>query len=763
MRSGSRRPTIVSLILVTAGLARANTPITTTDLRISDGPPARIVWNAKDTGVVTPVQGSAHDPRCAPAGGGAGGVIRFFSDRSAGSTQDTGDIPLPCANWKAVGPDTNPRGFVYVDSDQSEGPCTRVTVNDRKDLKASCSAKRGPLAYDLTLGIHEGSVAASLRVGPSDRWCGSADATGGRDGSDGRRFQGRRAPAPATCPIPFVCGDGIPMGDEQCDDGDLAAGDGCDAACRVEDDWACVGQPSVCSLVCSDGTLDDGETCDDGNLAAGDGCDPACQVEDDWSCTGEPSVCGPSCSDGTLDVGETCDDGNVVAGDGCDAACQTEDDFTCVGEPSVCTTPCGDGLVIGHEECEDGGAAPGDGCSDTCTIEPGYACTGAPSVCTPGCGDGTVGGSEQCDDANTVAADGCSEHCAYEPLCLVTRDRGNPAHASLAKITRDGTVTPIGGATLPGNDSTFPEPALAPCGRRIYFDVIGGIAGFEVALDGTTTALPTFTTDSGAFQTIFCTPAQDLIIRLVGGFAFSLAYPYRVDAGTGALTAGPFVTFSGFYASFAGAFHPTTHDLHFAIRYRPPRSEINVNLGRITYDAAGNLAVAQDYNTDPTGFPAPAPDNNVDGLAFTSDASELVLFSFFDGAQTCFGQFDAPGTSFPPISALQKTCTGPVPVNDRWFVPRPEDGPLFYFGAGGTLYTGAFDPPTIDIVSSLPGITEGKLLLGFDGRVLVSLNAVAGTVETYDVASDLVTLTPIDSAPIGAAPLDGVLLPCPGL
>jgi hypothetical protein len=38
-----------------------------------------------------------------------------------------------------------------------------------------------------------------------------------------------------------------------------------------------------------------------------------------------------------------------------------------------------------------------------------------------------------------------------------------------------------------------------------------------------------------------------------------------------------------------------------------------------------------------------------------------------------------------------------------------------------------------------------------------------GTVATYDVASDLVTVTPNDVEPIGAKPLDGVLLPCPDL
>ncbi|MEZ4468085.1 MAG: DUF4215 domain-containing protein [bacterium] len=56
--------------------------------------------------------------------------------------------------------------------------------------------------------------------------------------------------------------------------------------------------------------LDPGEGCDDGNTAAGDGCDA----------TGPT----PACGDGTLDPGEGCDDGNTAPGDGCAADCVPE-------------------------------------------------------------------------------------------------------------------------------------------------------------------------------------------------------------------------------------------------------------------------------------------------------------------------------------------------------------------------------------------------------------------------------------------------------
>jgi cysteine-rich repeat protein len=61
---------------------------------------------------------------------------------------------------------------------------------------------------------------------------------------------------------------------------------------------------------CGDGRLDLGEQCDDANVASGDGCDATCRFE--------------GCGDGVRVIGEQCDDGNRRAGDGCDAMCRTE-------------------------------------------------------------------------------------------------------------------------------------------------------------------------------------------------------------------------------------------------------------------------------------------------------------------------------------------------------------------------------------------------------------------------------------------------------
>jgi len=119
-----------------------------------------------------------------------------------------------------------------------------------------------------------------------------------------------------------VCGDGIVAPGEECDDGNTASGDGCEANCRftcLASDAtrncapadACAGQ-GVCSAAhtCMAGTpLPDGMACGSG---AGNVC--------------VSSVCTPThCGNGILEVGEDCDDGNTANLDGCDSACRFEE------------------------------------------------------------------------------------------------------------------------------------------------------------------------------------------------------------------------------------------------------------------------------------------------------------------------------------------------------------------------------------------------------------------------------------------------------
>ncbi len=58
---------------------------------------------------------------------------------------------------------------------------------------------------------------------------------------------------------------------------------------------------------CGNATVDPGEECDDGNITDGDGCDANCT--------------NTACGNGVATLGEECDDGNALDGDGCSSAC----------------------------------------------------------------------------------------------------------------------------------------------------------------------------------------------------------------------------------------------------------------------------------------------------------------------------------------------------------------------------------------------------------------------------------------------------------
>lgn len=86
-------------------------------------------------------------------------------------------------------------------------------------------------------------------------------------------------------------------------------------------DGAADAEPDAVVPVCGNGVILAPEGCDDGNTLDGDGCSATCQVEIGWYCTGQPSLCETECGDGIVAGLEICDDGNTVGGDGCAATC----------------------------------------------------------------------------------------------------------------------------------------------------------------------------------------------------------------------------------------------------------------------------------------------------------------------------------------------------------------------------------------------------------------------------------------------------------
>jgi cysteine-rich repeat protein len=257
--------------------------------------------------------------------------------------------------------------------------------------------------------------------------------------------------------VPTVCGDGRQAGDEQCDDGDTNAGDGCSATCTLETGFGCVGtEPTVCTSTCGDGHVVAGETCDDGATAPGDGCSATCTAEPGYDCPGQPAVCAPVCGDGQIIGGENCDDGDTQSNDGCSSSCGIESGYRCAGEPSECTEVCGDGLIVGTETCDDGDTQNGDGCASTCAREPGFTCTAEPSVCTPNCGDGRAVGGETCDDGDTQSDDGCSSACGVESGY---RCAGEPSQCTA--VCGDGVI--VGNEVCDDGDTLSDDGCSSAC------------------------------------------------------------------------------------------------------------------------------------------------------------------------------------------------------------------------------------------------------------------------------------------------------------
>ena len=52
-----------------------------------------------------------------------------------------------------------------------------------------------------------------------------------------------------------VCGDGLVVSPETCDDGNTSFDDGCSDECASEPGWSCTGQPSTCTTICGDGSV----------------------------------------------------------------------------------------------------------------------------------------------------------------------------------------------------------------------------------------------------------------------------------------------------------------------------------------------------------------------------------------------------------------------------------------------------------------------------------------------------------------------------
>jgi len=157
---------------------------------------------------------------------------------------------------------------------------------------------------------------------------------------------------------------------------------GCSATCRH------LGS-SAGAATCGNSDVGDGEDCDDGNLASGDGCSANCLNE--GSSRNTVALCG----NGVLEPGEACEKkaGSPWPAPGCDATSCLHIGVRPCDAPGQ-TLCCGDAKPAeAGKDCDDGNTISGDGCSATCLAEGSSAGYATPSFCS----DGALGIGEQCE------------------------------------------------------------------------------------------------------------------------------------------------------------------------------------------------------------------------------------------------------------------------------------------------------------------------------------------------------------------------------
>jgi cysteine-rich repeat protein len=188
-------------------------------------------------------------------------------------------------------------------------PTQFLVAGDRYIFKVIAFQTQGDFAHGQFLGryIQDSRTGTGLMLLSSKCGNGTVDA--------GEQCDSKVDTATCNADCTLVkCGDGH---------ANAVAGEQCDN----------IGESPTCSATCKTPACGDGiwnfmvEQCDDGNVADGDGCSHDCKLE----------RCGTN--GGVLDPGEQCDDGNRVNGDGCNAFCQIETNWTCdtTKTPTVCT------------------------------------------------------------------------------------------------------------------------------------------------------------------------------------------------------------------------------------------------------------------------------------------------------------------------------------------------------------------------------------------------------------------------------------------
>lgn len=254
--------------------------------------------------------------------------------------------------------------------------------------------------------------------------CGDGKKEGSELCDDGNTANGDGCEEDCT----YTCKAGTAEGDRKCNDGNPCNGEEkCGTANKCETgtalaEGASCGTGKMCKMgacveiTCGDGTTTAPEECDDGNVDNGDGCD-SCK----FSCVSSDTTRNCAATDACMNNG-TCDDTTHK----CTAGTAKADGTAC-GSGMVCKSgacsaaTCGDGFVTGTEQCDFG---TGNGAGTGCEVDCKFSCTKSPDSCvdtnpcngTEVCANVTVSGKtgQKCS-AGTPLAD--NTPCGGAKIC----------------------------------------------------------------------------------------------------------------------------------------------------------------------------------------------------------------------------------------------------------------------------------------------------------------------------------------------------------
>jgi len=227
-----------------------------------------------------------------------------------------------------------------------------------------------------------------------DSSAGSSETTMVLTGTGELSSTGDESSCTGECPDPPLCGDGILVPPEICDDGNPSPGDGCEPDCALTPGWPCGDtactapeDPESCPQDCPP------VVCEDGQCGVG---------EDAKKC---PQDCVAMCGQGVCEPGEGPEQcpGDCTPGTCANNACDGEED------PSKCPEDCPSG-ICGNNLCE-------REIMEHDPMEQSFC----DEDCDPQCGDGVLwGDTEACDDGNAVDDDECSNDCIKARFVFIT-------------------------------------------------------------------------------------------------------------------------------------------------------------------------------------------------------------------------------------------------------------------------------------------------------------------------------------------------------